>query len=257
MARGVDPVSDRPVYKQIADELRRRIETGRIAPGERLPSESALVAEFGVAHGTIRQAIQLLRSEGLAVAEHGRGVFVRNRPPIRRLAHDRFSRKHREAGKAAYLAEAERENAQPRVDVYFVGPETADTDVAQRLKIRKGSKVLARRRRYLSDGEPTELATSFIPWDLAKGTPMTEINPGPGGVYARIEDAGRRLGRFTEEVSARMPTPDEARALRLAAGTPVLTLVRVAYDVEDQPVEMCDTVMSAEHFVLNYELPAD
>ena len=86
---------------------------------------------------------------------------------------------------------------------------------------------------------------------------MTETNPGPGGIYARIEDAGRRLGRFTEEVTARMPTPDEAKALRLANGTPVLALVRVAYDVDDHPVEVCDTVMSANHFLLSYELPAD
>ncbi len=82
-------------------------------------------------------------------------------------------------------------------------------------------------------------------------------NPGPGGIYARIEEAGHRLGRFTEEVSARMPTPEEVNALRLAGGMPVLTLVRVAYDVDGQPVEVCDTVMSADHYVLAYELPAD
>ena len=53
MARGVDPVSDRPIYKQIADELRRQIETEKIGPGEKLPSESELVRDFGVAQGTI------------------------------------------------------------------------------------------------------------------------------------------------------------------------------------------------------------
>ncbi len=215
------------------------------------------MGEFDVAQGTVRQAIALLRAEGLVVAQHGRGVFVRPRPKIRRLAHDRFARRHREAGKAAYLAEAEKEHVSPRVDLYFVGPEPVTLDIAERLRIPEGASVLVRRRRYLSDDEPTELASSFIPWDLAEGTPMTEHNPGPGGIYARIEDAGHRLGRFTEDVGARMPTPDEAKALRLAAGTPVLTLVRVAYDVEDRPVEVCDTVMSSEHYLLAYELPAD
>jgi GntR family transcriptional regulator len=257
VAQRVDPLSDRPVYKQIADELRQRIEAGQIAPGDRLPSESELVAEFAVAQGTVRQAIALLRGDGLVVAEHGKGVFVRRRPKIRRLAHDRFARRHRDAGKAAYLVEAEREESVPRVDVFFVGKEKAEKDVAARLKLRAGSTVLARRRRYLSDDEPTELASSFIPWQLANGTPMTETNPGPGGVYARIEEAGHRLGRFTEEVTARMPSPDEAKALRLPPGTPVLTLVRVAYDTDDLPVEVCETVMSSNHFVLSYELPAD
>ena len=77
-----------------------------------------------------------------------------------------------------------------------------------------------------------------------------------GKVLARIEEAGHELGRFAEEVTGRMPTPEETKALRLAAGTPVLTLVRVAYDVEGAAVEVCDTVMSGEHYLLSYELPA-
>ena len=85
---------------------------------------------------------------------------------------------------------------------------------------------------------------------------MAKPNTGPGGIYARLEDAGHVLGRFTEEVTARMPSDQEVAALRLAPGTPVLTLVRVAYDSSDQPVEVCDTVMSADHYLLTYELPA-
>lgn len=257
MSRGIDPMSDRPVYRQIADALRARIESGDLAAGARLPSESVLMSDFSVSGGTVRQAVAVLRGEGLVLAEHGRGVFVRTRPRLRRLSQDRFARRHRDAGKAAYLVESEAESVRPSVDVYKVGPETADNDVAERLGLRKGAKVLVRRRRYLSDDQPTELASSFFPWSLADGTPMTQINPGPGGIYARIEEAGHRLGRFTEEVTARMPTPEESHALRLAAGTPVLALVRVAFDVDGKPVEVCDTVMSADHYVLAYELPAD
>jgi GntR family transcriptional regulator len=59
---------------------------------------------------------------------------------------------------------------------------------------------------------------------------MTEVNPGPGGIYARIEDLGHELSRFVEDVTARMPTVDEASALGLSVGTPILHLVRTAYD---------------------------
>ena len=85
---------------------------------------------------------------------------------------------------------------------------------------------------------------------------MTEVNTGPGGLYARLEETGHRLGRFTEEVAARMPTPEEVKALRLSGGIPVLTVVRVAYDADDVAVEVCDTVMSSAHYLLSYELPA-
>lgn len=256
MAKGLDPASDRPMYKQIADALRSRIANGDLAPGDRLPSEAQLMAEYGVAGGTVRQALALVRNEGLAVAEHGRGVFVRSRPRIRRLASDRFARRHREAGRAAYLAEAEAQGATASVDVYFVGRELANECTAQRLRLATGDPVLVRRRRYLSDGQPTELAISYVPWAFAAGTPMVEVNPGPGGIYARLEEQGHRLGRFTEEVSGRMPTAEEVQALQLAPATPVLDLVRVAYDLEGNPLEVCETVLASDRFILTYDLPA-
>ena len=114
-------MSDRPVYKQIADALRDEIHAGVFEPGARLPSEAQLVDRFGVSQGTVRQGLALLRSEGVAVAEHGRGVFVRKQPRIRRVAHDRFARRHRKAGKAAYLIEAEQMDVRPTVEVIFVG----------------------------------------------------------------------------------------------------------------------------------------
>jgi GntR family transcriptional regulator len=244
------------VYRRIADALRVAIESGDLAPGDKVPSETELMSRYGVAGGTVRQAIGVLRGEGVVVAEHGRGVFVRARPRIRRLSYDRFARRHRAEGKAAYLAEAEQENATPRVDVQFVGRGPVDADAADRLGVERDARVLVRRRLYFSDEQPTEIATSYVSWELADGTPIVDENPGPGGIYARIEEQGHQLGHFTEEVTARMPTPDEAAALRLAPGTPVFRLLRCAYDEQGDPVEVCDTVMSADEWVLSYRLPA-
>ena len=95
-----------------------------------------------------------------------------------------------------------------------------------------------------------------IPADLARGTPISDPNPGPGGIYARLEEQGHTLARFTEEVSARMPTPQEARLLALPPGVPVFRLVRTAYDMDGRAVEVCDTIMAADAYLLAYELPA-
>jgi GntR family transcriptional regulator len=252
----IDPTSDRPVFKQIADHLRAAIQSGELEPGERMPSEQVLIDAHGVARGTIRQAMNLLRSEGLVRTEHGRGSFVRDRPPVRRLAHDRFARRHRERGRAAYLAELEAEGRVAEVEVLEVGRVKAPDDVAVWLQLAMAADVLVRRRRYLADGEPMELATSYVSWELAEGTQMTQRETGPGGIYARLEERGHRLKRFSEEVSARMPTVDEIRALRLQPGVPVIRVVRVAYDIGELPVEACDTVMAADRYVLSYELPA-
>jgi len=256
MAVAIDPTSDRPVFKQIADRLRAAIVAGELAPGARLPSEQALIDTHGVARGTIRQAVNLLRSEGLVRTEHGRGSFVRDRAPVRRLAHDRFARRHRERGRGAYLAELEAEGRVAEVEVREVERVRAPDEVAVWLQLAMGADVLVRSRRYLADGEPMELATSYVPWELADGTPIAQPDTGPGGIYARLEERGHVLKRFSEQVTARMPTADEIRALRLQPGVPVIRLVRVAYDTDELPVEACDTVMAADRYVLSYELPA-
>jgi len=215
-----------------------------------------MMTHYGVARMTARNALRLLQDEGLITAEHGRGVYVRARPPVRRLASDRFAQRHRKEGKAAFDIEAEQHGVTPQVDQLTVTEATAPPEVADRLKVSENSPVLVRNRRYLLDGRPVETAISYVPADLARGTPIADPNPGPGGIYARLEEQGNTLERFTEEVSARMPTPEEVRRLALPPGVPVFRLVRTAYDIDGPAIEVCDTIMSAEAYVLNYELPA-
>lgn len=252
----IDRADPRPPYQQIAAMLRSAVETGELEPGVKLPSEAALIEHFGVARMTARQAIQELRGEGLVIAEHGRGVFVRPMPPVRRLASDRFARKHRDEGKAAFLAEADKTGYQPGVDRIKVRRGAAPKDAAERLRLDPDAEVVIRDRRYLANGRPVETATSYLPLSLVEGTEIEQPDPGPGGIYARLEDHGHALEHFTEEVASRMPTPDERAALEIGPGVPVLTVVRTAYDTADTAVEVCDTVKAAPAYVLEYDFPA-
>ncbi len=236
--------------------LRDAISSGQLTAGERLPSEAALIDHFGVARMTVRQAVQDLRAEGLVISEHGRGVFVRPAPPIRRLASDRFARRHRASGKAAFTVEAEKSGYAPQVDNITITREKPNPTVAERLRLAADDDVVVRSRRYLADGRPVETATSYIPAAFAQGTKIEQTDTGPGGIYARLEDAGHTLARFIEEVGARMPTPEERRALQLATGVPVLTVVRTAYDTNDVAVEVCDTVKVASAYLLEYDFSA-
>lgn len=256
LTESVDPASDRAVYRQIADHLRSAIERGRFLPGEQIPSETKLMQHYGVARMTIRSALRLLADEGLVTAEHGRGVYVRPRPPVRRLASDRFAQRHRKGGKAAFCVEAEQAGARPQVDMLTVTQAPPPAEIAELLRLQEETEVIVRSRRYLLDGKPVETAVSYIPADLARGTPIAAPNPGPGGIYARLEEQGHTLERFAEEITARMPTPHERRVLNLPPGVPVFRLVRTAYDLDSRAVEVCDTIMSAEAYVLAYDLPA-
>lgn len=66
-----------PVYMQVADIIAARIERGELVPNRPIPSETAMQQEFGIARGTARKAVDLLRERGLVVTVAGRGTFVR------------------------------------------------------------------------------------------------------------------------------------------------------------------------------------
>jgi GntR family transcriptional regulator len=177
----VDKTSHAPAFKQIATALREAIGSGRIAPGDKVPSETQRREHFGVARMTNRQALGELSAEGLLVAERGRGVFVRERHVVRRVASDRFARRDREAGQAAFIAEAEGVGVSS-VDEIQVGNEVASSDVRETLSLPVRARVVARRRRYLMGGHPVELASSYVPLSIAKGTPIEQADTGPEGI---------------------------------------------------------------------------
>ncbi|GAA0801024.1 GntR family transcriptional regulator [Spirilliplanes yamanashiensis] len=73
----IDPTADRAVFRQLADLLRDQIASGELAPGDPLPSELRLAQEYGLSRTSVRQAIAILRAEGLINVERPRGTFVR------------------------------------------------------------------------------------------------------------------------------------------------------------------------------------
>ncbi len=75
----IDHEGDVPVYVQLADILRARIESGELAPRRPVPSKRTLMQAYGVAGGTVDKAIGILRSEGLVRTVIGRGIYVTGR----------------------------------------------------------------------------------------------------------------------------------------------------------------------------------
>lgn len=243
-----------PAYRQVADDIRAKINAGQYAPGDQLPSERDLVDSYQVSRPTVRDAIGLLRSEGVLVTEHGRGVFVRRLPPVVRLSMARLSRAARQANRGAFLGDAATGGFTPTSQVR-VAFEPADLRTADLLGIQQGDELCVRDRVMSRDGLPVQLSTSRLPRTLTTGTTIEQEDAGPGGVYARLEESGHQLGHFTETVGARMPTPSEVSTLRLMAGTPVITVTRVAFTTGGTAVEVNDIVMAADRFELVYTIP--
>lgn len=252
----VDKTSGVPAFRQIAADLREKIVSGEFAPGTKLPSEHELVETYGVSRPTVREAVDVLRGEGLVVSEHGRGVFVRPPSNIQRLARARLSREARGRNEGAFLADAKAQGftASSNIKIRF---EKADERAAAFLAVEVGTGLTVRDRVMRADGLVAQLAVSRLPRGLTRGTAIEKVDAGEGGTYARLEEAGHAIGSFAEHVGARMPTPEEAASLQLVGGVPVITITRVAYDTGGRPLEMNDIVLPASLYELTYEWPAD
>jgi GntR family transcriptional regulator len=253
---GIDRTSGLPAYRQLADQLRSQIRSGEYAPGARLQSERELSDRHGTSRVTVRQAIAELRAEGLIVAEHGRGLYVRQRPAVQRLGRSRLSKGERDAGRGTFVSDAQAQRFTPKVEVE-IRTEEADARTAEFLQLADGGSVLVRDRLMFADDHPVQIARSRLPLDLVQGTAIAEPDTGPGGIYARLAELGREPTHFVEMVSARMPTPEEASALQLVDGTPVVLVTRVAYDDRNRPVEVNSMVLAADRYELVYEISGD
>ncbi|OLT46501.1 transcriptional regulator [Saccharomonospora sp. CUA-673] len=252
----VDRTSGVPAFRQVAADLRERIAAGELTAGARLPSERELVDSYGVSRPTIRDAVNLLRTEGVVVAEHGRGVFVRRAAQIQRLARTRLSRAARAQNKGAFLADAAEQGFTPTTTV-TVRFEPANDRVAGILALEAGAEVTVRDRVMSADGQAVQLAVSRLPRVFTRGTAAEQEDTGAGGVYARLEEAGHAIGTYAEHVGSRMPTPDELSTLQLQSGTPVITVTRVAYREDGTPLEVNDMTVPADRYGLSYEWAAD
>lgn len=248
--------ADSPRYPQIAADLRGQIDRGELAPGAKLPSERVMAEQFGVTRGTIREAVKVLRDEGLVVPVHGSGVFVRDQPRMVRLSRNRLSRTERARTGGTFAADMSSLGLQPRVETEIILDE-ADGTLALDLDLDEGDRLVGRRRRMFGSDTPMQLATSYFPADIAHGSPIENRDTGHGGVYARLEEMGYRLvSPFVERVGARSPSRAEREWFGLAQGVPLLVVTRIARTA-DRPVEVNRMLMRADYYELVYEIPAD
>ena len=233
----------------IAKDLRAAIRSGGYQPGDRLPSEAALMSNYGVARMTARHGLSMLKDEGLTVTRHGSGVFVRTFEPIIRDSTGGT------ADASTVTAEIDETGAGLTVRTLAV---TAEADPPEKVRtalgLAEGAKVTVRERLHLRERKPVLFATSYLPAAVAAGTPIAEQEVGPGGTHARLTEAGHAPVRFREDVVARMPTIEEIEELRIEPGTPVLAVTRTAYTQDGAPVELSHVVLDAGEFMLRYDI---
>ena len=240
------------MWQDIADALREAVTRGDYPPGTTIPKETELMATYGAGRDTVRRAVIQLTAEGLVEPVRRRGTVVRARPARRAITRSRLVYRDDLGYYFDQAAQGWRPLQPPNISR---GP--VPFDVAAQLGVAPGDEAVIRSR-IMGDpetGQPTQLATSYIPAALAAELPILAADEtGPGGIYDRMEEAGLGPIRWTEAITTRPPSPAEASRLKLAPGVSLLRIVRLASSPAGRPLEVNDTRMSGDEFEVSYPL---
>ncbi len=245
----------RALYERVADDLRASIERGELRPGETVPPEQELATRHGVARQTVRQALQQLTNEGLLASGRGRGRIVRSQTRLRwQLSHFEDQARHGEDADA-WAHEVSEQGHSPRQEV-TVSIDMPSPVIAERLSLdpEKDLVVVRRRVRYVDD-MPFQLADSYFPEVLVRGTRLMLPKDvfAPGGLLASI---GHPQAKLIDEIQIRMPTKEESSRLGLPAGTPIAEHMRTGYGEDKTPLRVMVTIVPGDRHTLVYELEA-
>lgn len=153
-----------------------------------------------------------------------------------------------------WAAEAAEHGGTGTQKLLSVGEVTASATVAHMLGLSPDEPVVMRRRLMLFDDHPVELVDSYYPAVIARATRLADPRKIPGGAVALLADLGHPPRHVREDVSARLPTPDEQVTLRLGSPSCVLVLARTLFTENDRPVEVSVMTMVADGRRLRYEL---
>lgn len=213
-----------PRHAALARELRRRIAHGELAQGAPLPSEATLGAEFGVARGTVRQALSTLRVEGVVAGGRGRPPVVRTGPAPQRF--ETFMSFTRFAVEAGHV---------PGQRTLEVARRGADEVAASALDLPVGAPVVQVLRLRLLDGCPAMLERStFV---LEVGRHLFAVDTDAGSIYAALTERGADLHAARHVVDAVAADADDARLLEVDTGAALLRETRRVTTAEGVPLE--------------------
>jgi GntR family transcriptional regulator len=253
-----------PIYRQIADDLRRQIETGQLRRGEQLRTEIELRDHYSASRNTIRDAIKLLVTRGLIETRPGQGTFVVEKiEPFVTTLSDPDTGGAGEVGVYEPAAETvQRRDASAsavRLEI-----QVADDQIAADLEITEKTTVISRHQTRFIDGTPWSMQTSFYPMSLvAKGaTRLLEAPNIDTGTMAYLKETlGIDQAGWRDTITVRMPDEGETRFFKLPddGRISVIETRRTAFDKRGTPVRVTVSVYPADRnqFAANFgDVPA-
>lgn len=223
-----------PVYIQIHNQIKKDIEAGVWAVGDRIPSERELALEFNVSRMTLRQAVQTLVEEGILERQVGAGTFVaRKKVQEKMTGVTSFTELMKEQGK----------KPSSRTVSYLVT--TPSLSEMERLKLKDDEKVLRMERIRYADEVPICFEVATLPYNLVKDYERNQITT---SLYRTLEERGRKIGHAQQSVSAQVASERIAEYLNIKRGSAILRLRQITELGDGTPFEYVRTQYAGDKF---------
>lgn len=214
------------MYQVIHQDLLAQIESGRLGPNDRLESEPALAAHYGVSRMTVRQALDQLASDHVVVRRRGSGTYV-SATPVHSRRLSRLGPFHEEVGLGEKAV---------RTDVKFQGAVQPPDDVRQRLELKPRQKAVRLLRLRLVDRTPAAIQESWLALSLAPGLARERLLG--GSLYRTLAERWDVRLRYADvEISAAAADEQQAEWLGVSVGSPLVSVNRRTYGDGSAPVE--------------------
>ncbi|MCL2464268.1 MAG: GntR family transcriptional regulator [Micrococcales bacterium] len=228
----------KPVARYLEIELWLREQTRTGTPGAVLPSEAELAAQFGVSRMTARQAVQNLAQEGLVERRRGSGTYIAEKPH------------HRREGILASFTEDMRLRGMTASSTLLdASLRSASVAEIEALDLADDAKVVSIQRIRRGDGVPQSIERAVLPTSCAA---VLAADLEHGSLHAALHAAGHTPMIAQSWISARMPTPGEARHLSLPGQRePLLVERRIIRDQDNLPVEFTESAYVASRYVID------
>ena len=227
------------LWRRIADAIRLDIVGGKLASGDRLPTEAVLAERFSANRHTVRRALAVLAEEGVVGAEQGRGTFVRS---ARRLSYPIGKRTRFREGLRGQASSLTSRSIGHRI-------ENATAAVASALALRSGAKVVRTDGISMADGTAISRSTTWLSYRLFPD--FAERVTRLGSTTEAFASYGiNDYSRASTRISARHADVEETKLLRLAPGAILLVSEAIDVDSAGNPISYALSRFPAERMEL-------
>jgi len=238
-----------PLYYQLENVLREKITSGAFESGERIPTETRLIEQFGVSRITVRQALQSLADDGLIERKQGSGTIV----AARKTKKKRFTGTIHLTGSLDELIEMGMDTP---VKVLEMNRVEADQHEAELLEVKIGVPVYRLKRLRMNDGKPYSLIVNYLPEDIGSQLTMAELSSG-ALLHTMETKLKLNLDNAIQQIHAELADPYVAKLLDIRVGTALLSIERTVYTDKARPVEYVHTLYRSDLYGYSVKLVRD